>query len=219
MTPLERIARRLGGHPDEATLVDYADGAAANDARIEAHLAKCERCRASVAAMRELRRALRSLAEVEPPRSFRLNAAMVEQAPRQPGRRPYPLAQLAGALAVAVFAGLVAYDVTTSGEPAREAGGPRETASEAARTFAEGTPEAPMAAAGGEQPTASPPAEDAAAAAPRESAPKPAPAEAPNEGGGRLALRVAEGVAGAAVVSILVWLVLSRRKRPAERGP
>lgn len=217
MTPLERIARRLGGHPDEATLVDYADGAAANDARIEAHLAKCERCRASVAAMRELRRALRSLAEVEPPRSFRLNAAMVGQAPRQPGRRPYPLAQLAGALAVAVFAGLVAYDVTTSGEPAREAGGARETASEAARTFAEGTPEAPAAALG-QEPAASPPATDAAAPAPAEEA--PAPAEARHrDGGARVPLRVAEGVAGAVALGLLVWLVLSRRKRPAVRGP
>lgn len=220
MTSFSRVLRALRGHPREDALLDYAEGASPDAARIEAHLASCQRCRDRVAAARELRHALRSLGEVEPPRSFRLTSAMLERTPGRVPGRTYPLAQLAGALAVVIFAGLVAFDVTTSGAPAREVGGAPEAASQAARTFAEATPEVPAAALG-QEPTASSPAEDAAAAAPPESAPKPepAPAEAPNEGGGRLPLRVAEGVVGAAAVSILVWLVLSRRKRPAVRGP
>ncbi|HXF50385.1 MAG TPA: zf-HC2 domain-containing protein [Dehalococcoidia bacterium] len=221
MTPVSRIVRALGGHPREDALLDYAEGASPDAARIEAHLATCERCRDSVAAMREMRRALRSLGEVEAPRSFRLTPAMVERTPRRAPGRTYPVAQLAGALAVVLFAGLVAFDVATSRGPSREMGGAPEAASDTARTFAEAvTPEAPMAAAAGE-PTASPPAEGGAALAPQESAPKPAPAPAgePDEGGGRLPLRVAEGVVGAATVSILVWLVLSRRARSAARGP
>lgn len=222
MTPFSRILRAVGGHPREDALLDYAEGASSDAARIEAHLASCARCRDSVAAARELRHALRSLGEVEPPRSFRLTPAMLERTPGRVPGRTYPVAQLAAALAAVVFAGLVVFDITTSGRPSSEPGGAPEAASQAARTFGEAaTPEAPMAAAAGEQPTVSPPAEDAAAAAPRESAPEsaPAPAGERNEGGGRVPLRVAEGIVGAAAVSMAIWLVLSRRKRSAGRGP
>jgi hypothetical protein len=167
--------------------------------------------------MREMRRTLRALGEAEPPRSFRLAAAMAR--PPRPAQRPraYPFAALAGAVGVVLFAALVGYDVTTSGGGERTGGGSPEALQEA-RTFAEGTAEAagPPAGAVGAEPTASPSASDAVAAVPPKEVPGPQPV-AGREEGGRFALRVAEGVAGAVAFSALVWLALAYRRRPGIR--
>lgn len=218
MTPFDAIRRRLGGHPSEAALVDFAEGAHPADApRIEAHVASCARCAASVAALREVRLALRGLGEVEPPRSFRLTPAMVERRTEMRAPRGYPFAALAGAAAVIVFAALVGYDATTSGGGERAERGP-EAALQSARTYDQGTPEmaAPAAGAVEAEPTPSPAASGMTGAVPPREAPLPE-ASAERGEGGRLALRVAEGVTGAAALFFLVWLALGYRRRPRTR--
>jgi hypothetical protein len=217
VTPFERILRRLAGHPDEAALLDFAEAAAGADVpRIAAHIASCPRCAASVAAMREMRPALRALGEVEPPRSFRLAPSMVQRPRPAQARRAYPLAALAGAVAAVVFAALVGYDVTTSGGGER---GAPEAELQSARTFAEATPQmaAPAAGAAEAEPTGSPAATDMAGAPPQTEAPAPQAPAAGSEEGGRLALRVAEGIAGAVALSLLVWLALAYRRRSGAR--
>lgn len=216
MTPFDRILRQLAGHPEEAALLDFAEDAAGPDApRIEAHIASCPRCAASVAAMREMRLALRALGEAEPQRSFRLTPSMLERPRPAQTSRAYPFAALAGAVAAVVFAALVGYDVTTSGGGGSEA---PEAALQSARTFAEGTPEmaAPAAGAAEAEPTASPEAADMAGAAAPAEAPAPQ-APAGEDEGGRLALRVAEGIAGAVALSLLVWLAFAYRRRSGAR--
>ncbi len=217
MTPFDAIRRRLAGHPSEAALLDFAEGVRSADAsRVEAHLASCARCAESVNAMREMALALRGLGEVEPRRSFRLTPSMVERHHSVGARRGYPFAALAAAAAVMVFTALVGYDAATSGGERGERA--PEAALQSARTFAEGTPEvaAPAMGAAEAEPTASPAAEDMAGAVPPEEARTPKPAEERDDGG-RLALRVAEGVAGATAVAFLVWLALVYRRRSGAR--
>lgn len=110
------FARR--GHDRWAEqLHGYADGelGVRDELAVRGHLQDCERCRTELAGIRELKASLQALPEAEAPRSFRLTPEMVAPpVPMRTAQTPRWLprvAQVAGGVAMAGFAALLAVDL------------------------------------------------------------------------------------------------------------
>lgn len=97
-------------------------------AGFEAHLARCEQCRAAVAAARTLKADLGALPEQPAPRSFALTPELVARAPaRQPAMRTTAplylnLARGAAAVSVAAFVAVFTASLANGGDDSTAAG-------------------------------------------------------------------------------------------------
>jgi anti-sigma factor RsiW len=112
------LLSRLRGHrPDVEALSAYADGTvdAAGRARVEAHMAACEACRARLAALQRVRAALAAMPVPEAPRSFRLREADIAAAPRARPAASWRALPLAGAATVVLFSAVLGVDLLTRG--------------------------------------------------------------------------------------------------------
>lgn len=113
--------RFLRGHPRD-DLASYAAGelSPGRVALVEAHLGSCPACRTEVEELRVIRAALRSLPEVEAPRSFALTPQMAAEPGL--GRAPRPTPQLTLALRLATaglataLAAVLVIDIGTTGD-------------------------------------------------------------------------------------------------------
>lgn len=232
------IASLLRRHPSTADLSARADGSIAGRARarVDAHLASCEPCRRRSEELAAVRRLLASLPPPAAPRSFRLSPAMLREA-KAAAPRPFPAFQLAAAVAAVALALLLAGDLSTlGGEPKaapslnRVAATPKAAgaADRAGADAMAGESAAPRPAAPGIAP-ATPAREGAELQAgtptPLRVGQPPAPApeatvsiqREPTRGAGhpatgRLALRVAEALAGVMLLGSVSALVLRRRR-------
>ena len=128
---VNKLLRFVRGHaPDIVALSARLDGqlGAPAAARLDEHLASCEACRRALDGLRTTREALRTLPELDSPRSFRLRAADVERLPIMVGRPTAPLSRWApavGAVAAAVFVVVLAADLRSSGSGPHTASAPR----------------------------------------------------------------------------------------------
>jgi hypothetical protein len=110
--------RLFGGHrPDGEAISAWLDGALdpAASAKLEAHVAACDACRARAGELRAVRASLAVLPDVEAPRSFRLTPQRLEApAPRRaPAPSPWMrYAPAVSAAALVVFAVLLSVDIT-----------------------------------------------------------------------------------------------------------
>jgi hypothetical protein len=106
--------RLFSSHVDDR-LSEYIDGrlAPGDVARLESHVATCPECTAQLAGMRRAIAALRSLPEVDAPRSFAINEAMVRPVSTYRPPRWQAIAAPAAGMAV-VFVLLLGGDLATS---------------------------------------------------------------------------------------------------------
>ncbi len=117
---VNKLLRFFGGHePDVNALSAHLDGRLATPeaARLRAHLASCEACRARLDGLRATRDTLRAMLDVEPPRSFRLRAADVERAQEPAAKTSAPMLRWApavSAVAAVVFAIVIGVDLSSS---------------------------------------------------------------------------------------------------------
>lgn len=118
---VNKLLRFFGRHePDVNALSAYLDGRLATPeaARLRAHLASCEACRARLDGLRATRDTLRAMLDVDPPRSFRVRAADAEGASATALPRPARTLRWAPAMSAAaavVFAIVLVMDITSSG--------------------------------------------------------------------------------------------------------
>lgn len=129
----------MNEHPDEL-LAGYVERSLDPDerARVESHLATCDRCREEVELASEAHGALTSLPELEPPAGIPL--AVRREMRREPRRAPSRLPRIAGiAAAAAVLAAGAIFvfskiDLGPQGEAATEAGGGERPAADSGAT-------------------------------------------------------------------------------------
>lgn len=112
---VNKLLRFFSGHePDVNALSARLDGQlnAVATARLDAHVQSCEACRVTTDGLRATRDALRSMPDVEAPRSFRLRAADVERRPATAPWQASPMLRWAPAVsAVAAVVLVVALGV------------------------------------------------------------------------------------------------------------
>lgn len=213
-------------HPSAADLSARADGSLAgrSRARVDAHLARCATCRRRLQELAVVHDLLASLPPAPAPRSFRLSPAMVRQTEAAPAR-PFPILQLATAVAAVTFGLLLAGDLwTLGGEPkttpttVRTAATPKEVApADRAPAGAMGAAPSTLAPAGELEAADTTPYDASQRQTPAPGATLPVQVEPAMSqrrlDKGRLALRAAEAVVGAVAVGGAGGLVLRRRRR------
>ena len=115
---VNKLLRFFSGHePDVNVLSAHLDGQLnpAAAAQLDAHLTSCVACRAAMDGLRATRDALRSIPDIETPRSFRLRAADVERRPSTAEWQASPMLRWAPAVsAVAAVVLVVALGVDLS---------------------------------------------------------------------------------------------------------
>jgi len=232
------IASLLRRHPSTADLSARTDGSIGGRARarVDAHLASCEPCRRRLEELVAVRRLLASLPPPAAPRSFRLSPAVLREA-KAAASRPFPAFQLAAAVAAVAFALLLAGDLSTlGGEPKTAPSLNRVAATPKEAGAADRAPAGAMAGESAAPRAASPgvagamPAPEGAElhagtpmpfAVGQPSSPAPEATVSlqgePTHGAGhpaigRLALRVAEALAGVMLLGSVSALVLRRRR-------
>jgi hypothetical protein len=145
---------RGGGHPDELISASLkGDLSETEQAELDAHLARCERCRATLAAFAAERRILSGLPIADPPRDLSARVRTGIESGRSPGRwwtRRGGLIAIGGSLAtaaVAVMAVLAFNNLqgppvgqTTASPHASRSVGPSAAAAESTGPTAEPTP-------------------------------------------------------------------------------
>jgi anti-sigma factor RsiW len=112
---IDRLRRRHRAYHELISEVVSGAATAATRDRLEAHLATCDACRERFSEEQALRKTLRSLPAIEPPRSFRLTPAMVTPPAPRARAVPTPLlfaARGIAAVSVGLFAVVAALTAT-----------------------------------------------------------------------------------------------------------
>jgi anti-sigma factor RsiW len=124
------VSDEMTQHPEEL-LAEYAEGGLGPEdrARVDSHLAACQRCRHEVGLAAEARTALGALAEAAPPPGLEL---AVRRRARGPSRRVWAVAGAAAVAAGVVAAAIVVFGSQDRGQDALTgAGAPEEAQGQA----------------------------------------------------------------------------------------